>query len=107
MSDPGIHIIIGSEADLHTLDIIRTGSLIYITTNTRKMYEKWGTLAWDEGMARQLVEGLSAVLAGAPRAATQALLSLEENQKKLVAEAKERNRAQAPPDLSAYDDLFS
>ena len=80
-------IIPAGEADLHTLDIQRVGNLFYITTNNRKMYEKWGTLAWDEGMVRQLIAGLQAVLAGAPRACTQLQLDMERNEQKLIAAA--------------------
>lgn len=100
-----IHIIPSAESDLHTLDIQRTGNLLYITTNNRKMYEKWGTLAWDEGMARQLIDGLQAVLAGATRAVTQRQLDLEQNAKMLAEGARERNRQASAPAID-YDNLF-
>lgn len=100
-------IIPASEADLHTLDIQRAGDLIWITTNNRKMYQKWGTLAWDDQMARQLIQGLEAVLAGAPRAVTQLQLDLETNEKMLNDAARVRNREAVPTaDAINYNDLF-
>ncbi len=105
MPEPSIHIIPAAESDLHRLDIQRTGGLVYITTNNRKMYEKWGTLAWDEPMARQLINGLQAVLAGAERAVTQSQLDMEANAKMLADAARERNRGASAPAID-YDNLF-
>jgi hypothetical protein len=104
-TEPLIYIIPAAESDLHRLDIQRTGGLLYITTNNRKMYEKWGTLAWDEPMARQLIDGLQAVLAGAGRAVTQSQLDLEQNAKMLADAARERNRGASAPAIN-YDNLF-
>ena len=105
MPESKLFIIPAESSDLHRLDIQRIGNLFYISTNNRKIYEKW-TLAWDEGMARQLISGLTAVLSGAYRACTQMQLNLEANQRKLEDAARAQNRPAPPPDLSTYDDLF-
>lgn len=105
--EPAVFIIPADESDLHTLDITRSADLIWITTNNRKMYQKWGTLAWDTSMARQLISGLEAVLAGAPRACTQMQLDQEANEKMLNDAARAKYAAQAAAtDPLNYDDLF-
>jgi len=92
------HIISGPDDDLHLLSIVRSGSLLLVRTNNREMYGKWGTFGFDELMAKQLIEGLSAVLAGAKRAVTQTQLRVEE-------ETRKRELAQ-PAAIAAYSDLF-
>lgn len=101
-----LFIIPASSDDLHSLDIRRIGESIYITTNNRKMYEKWGTLVFSPSMAQQLIDGLSAVLSGTERAATQCQLDREANEAKLAAAARERNIAASVSNAAAYDDLF-
>lgn len=98
---PKDYIISSSESDLHTLEVRRIGGLLYITTNNRKMYEKWGTLAFDEGMAQQLVEGINAVLAGASRAVTKLQLDMERTEQESRERAQQQNRTILPsPDYS-------
>lgn len=102
------HLISSPEGDLHQLEIRKIDELLYITTNNRKMYERWGTFAFDEQMFRQIVEGVEAVLSGATRAITP--IQLEVEAADLV--AKERHKRQyasasAPAaDALNYDDLF-
>lgn len=94
------HIISSPEGDLHRLSIRRLDQNIFITTNGREL-----STALSLEMARQLVEGIEAVLSGAPRAITPTVLRLE--QEDLARRAQRIPAATASKvDLSAYDNLF-
>lgn len=99
MSD---HIIQAPDADLHQLHIRRSpDGQITLSTNNRKMYGEWGTFGFSESMARQMIEGLSAVLNGASRAITPCQLLAEQQE----ASARQHRAANATPTVD-YDNLF-
>ncbi len=97
------HIISAPDGDLHRLSIQQIDSLLYIRTNGRELWPSAST-ALSPLMASQLVEGIQAVLAGAPRAVTPTVLRLE--QEDLARRAQRTAPVAAKVDLSAYDNLF-
>lgn len=100
MSEPHTHIITAPEGDLHRLSVQRLDSLLYIRTNGRELWPDSSTAISPE-MARQLIEGVTAVLEGADRAITPILLRLEQEEL-----ARRARPAATPADLSSYDNLF-
>lgn len=102
---PREHLITSPPDDLHKLTITRAGDAILVHTNNRKMYGEWGTFGFSDLMAQQLIEGLQAILDGASRAVTQAVLQAE--QAEVLARQRRAASQPAPaPATLSYDDLF-
>ena len=105
MSAPATFLIPSPEGDLHQLSIRLCGEVLLVHSNNRDLCTPRSTSGLSPLMAQQLIDGLSAVLAGAPRAVTPCQHRLEQEE----VQRRERRAllAEVPAPLSIdYDNLF-